>query len=266
MTFINICMSLPLQVVNDFSVEAPGSSNEEMLPVHELWPESKADPVRKRVTSSRSQGFQLDSNYWDTKLFNMTWKENKASQSWRGTRNLRVRKGFRNHGVQNPPCTDEGSVAESPREHPGHGTHFCLRFPGVAVSMSFRTHVGLVYQLPLPSRRLTVFSSSLRLKGDIPQHPIPFSSPPPRHSVPNKSNYQHSWCPEHTFNLCLYMHFACTSSDAMVFLPWEAYQTLAQTFKARLYLCLALWWSRSDLSCVTHICCSTPLMALISNY
>lgn len=179
MTFINICMSLPLQVVNDFSVEAPGSSNEEMLPVHELWPESKADPVRKRVTSSRSQGFQLDSNYWDTKLFNMTWKENKASQSWRGTRNLRVRKGFRNHGVQNPPCTDEGSVAESPREHPGHGTHFCLRFPGVAVSMSFRTHVGLVYQLPLPSRRLTVFSSSLRLKGDIPQHPIPFSSPPP---------------------------------------------------------------------------------------
>lgn len=72
MTFINICMSLPLQVVNDFSVEAPGSSNEEMLPVRELCPESKADPVRKRVTSSRSQGFQLDSNYWDTKLFNVT--------------------------------------------------------------------------------------------------------------------------------------------------------------------------------------------------
>lgn len=105
----------------------PGSSNEEMLPVRELCPVSKADPVRKRVTSSRSQGFQLDSNYWDTKLFNMTWKENKASRSWRGTWNLRVRKGFRNHGVQNPPCTDEGSVAESPREHLGHGTHFYLR-------------------------------------------------------------------------------------------------------------------------------------------
>lgn len=57
-------MSLPL---SKQSVTAgwrpPGRPNEEVLPVRELCPENESAPVRMWITSSRSQGFQLGSNY-----------------------------------------------------------------------------------------------------------------------------------------------------------------------------------------------------------
>lgn len=211
----------------------PEGSNEEMLPVPELCPESKADPVRKRVTSSRSQGFQLDSNYWDTKLFNMTWKENKASQSWRGTRNLRVRKGFGNHGVQTPPCADEGSVAKSPREYPGHGTHlhlWSLEWPraclsGHTLSSSFLWADCVLFCFHAEGGHSAVPNSFLFLPTALWPTNQTTSSPQAQSTT---SVWAFKWTlPAHPL-------------PAMVFLPWEACQTSAQIFKAWPYICLAL--------------------------